>query len=307
MAMPTVKKFTVLVMGCLFIFLYSPLLIASHQSSEIRIESGSCQFDSSYALHVPSAPSDLIVKLDASRGMNVVSCIDGPICPTALEMHLEFAIDGTQRVVKISPRDNGHYKITGMHHISSSSIWAPAIKELVKRVSTEYYTVEDRKREKRQRARHHPKASRSTSFPSFQIKPLSNCKLKTIFAARIMSLKTRFSPYPRRVLVDVSLERKNKELMAVATFRTKQRASTDDLLSVIEFVQTKNSLKEISRKNIERSSVWYTAVKKVVEKSVRQYLRFMSMHKKMRCKKVTAKNICAFTEQGSFVAGKEEQ
>src|SRR5258706_14187672 len=86
-------------------------------SSEIQIESGDCVFNAAYAVSTPSNPSDLIVKFAATRGMNICTSIDGPICPMPLGMRLKFTLNDVAMKVQLHQKKNGNYKIKGLHKL----------------------------------------------------------------------------------------------------------------------------------------------------------------------------------------------
>lgn len=275
MSVAIIKRWILGIIICMNVFLGMSSLAAVHNTSKFRIEPGSYAFGSLYRLHIPTSATDLIVQMEMQRYVRIIRAINGPIIPSALCIHLKFNVDDTPTAAKINLYSNGQYKITEIG-IDSSSEWYPALKKLVEMLCKKYIVVQDYK----------IKGGYVAKDNTVSIRPLKGCQLITTDAVRIMSLKSRRSSFARRTLVKVAItlttNNNGKELLtAVASFCTKEGATKADPYSRIKFVKTKKGLKEISRKHIGRSSVWYPGVKKIVEKSVRKYRCFKRAHEKI--------------------------
>lgn len=278
--MPIKKVVSCILVACFTVLLNSSFLGALDHS-DVRIEPGGFSFKASFKLH--HTFSDLVVKLTASRGTRMAMCVNGPIHPLALVIDLQCTIDGKQRAMQIVPQGHKRHKFYEMS-VSRSSSWYSTIRKLAKKAASRYYSASNDIPQKLKSY-----ISKKSSSHSAQIKNLSGCTLNTVDAVRIMSLRSQVgSRFPRRVLVRGSIYpvrdgKGREELIAVATFNTQEAATDDDPKSIVKFVYTKNRLKEISRKHLGRSSIWYWGVKKIIKENIRKYLKFRRIYERKLC------------------------
>ena len=243
----------------------STALLSVKQNSPIEIFTGGYTFHSSYKLHIPAsvvAPSsDLIVDVYATRS---TCCRGRVIYPGLYQVGLQFTVDGVSGMLEAYPK-NGHYEIKKTK-MSRSSIWYPALKKVLNRVV--HYDAALQSKEMCYPHTNQPKRS----FP-YHTRALPGGKLHTSYFLRKNS-----SSIPQAITVDFVTELEITKahtdkpcLTTVATVYAKKGSLTkgSPIQATIKFVETEKGLQEVSRKHIQRSSKWYSSIKKIAKKNSR--------------------------------------
>lgn len=258
----------------ILICINSTTLLAAKHDSPIKIFTGGYIFTSSYKLHpasidIPS--SDLIVDVYATRS---TFSIGKKIYPGVYQVGLKYTVDGVLSTLKAYPSKNGYHQINKTN-ISHSSIWYPCLKKVLSRVARYDGAFQTKK------ICYADANKLKTSFPG-RISALPGGKLHTTYL-----LKKNSSSMPQGITVDFVTELEiakrhtdKPRLIVVATFHTKKgtQLKSNSAQAIIKFVETEKGLQEISRKHTKRSSLWYSSIKKIAKKSMRQYYRFKKLH-----------------------------
>lgn len=256
--------------------------MAAKKTPQVEILTGGYTFSSSYSLHCSSpgmVPSDLIVDVLAGRGIIRAKNHSRPIRPSMFEVQMRFTINNAQGILKASLL-NGHKSIR-KKNIKSSSTWYPGLKKLLKKVMT---CLDIGKRKNKSIGDYKKEVNRLRS-PHFHIKQLPG---STLHSRYLFRSKTPLSKRPTLqhvvfVKVITAFEIINEYgdkpiLTATITSSTQRSRNIFDLIGTIKFAKTKNGLQEITQKNIKHSSKWYSSIKKIANKSVRQYYRFKKLN-----------------------------
>lgn len=258
------------------IFCHAPFLSAAHKPLKAFIERGSYEFKASYTLHTPLSASDLIINVDILRTTIPASLPGGLMCPEPIRIYLIFTLNNVPTTIEIHPQSNGKHTIIGIDALSSS-VWHPELKKLAQKIGSKYYIAENPKK-KIPHAIRNPSKTFLSSYLS--IKPLQSYTLDTIDAIRFPP-HLFHSHLPKSASVKVSIKVMKKRLIAIATYHTKNWATGKTSSSKITFIKTKNGIKEIAKKHIKCGQICYPHIKKITKKSMRQYIRFKQIHKKI--------------------------
>ena len=304
------QKGTFRVLAYILIFNATAFLEAVSRSPCIEIVSGGYQFKASFALHKPASPEELIVNMSVVRSTHFAGLTAHTNVPTgAGPLDILLSIKDKPTIVGIEPQRSGHHKIHGIYTDSVGN-WYPKIKKIAASIGSAYHGVDNYKvvvdnhrkygvinyHQKSCKQNHRPK----TYHSSMNIKPVGNCKLSTGYCLRVTSHEHRRLPLSGHLIVAVTTQmirgaQGKKELCTEVSFYKKEQVAFDsshprpvtlgvhlhaakndsaavDFLSVLRFVNTKKGLKLAFSNDIDRSSIWYSSVKKAAERSVQLYL-----------------------------------
>lgn len=261
-------------------FLISLLAIAATamplhtaHSPKIEIFRGGYGFHASYKIHSSSSSTDLIVNSISGRDTAISKEFDTKIFPGRFGTDISFQLNNTLEKGQAVYPCHGHQKITQMT-LNPTSLWHQTVKKLLKKANRSYFKIDDIRKLPRLALRYDSKAK-----SAFHIEALPGCELNSLYLLRIASEIPRNSPLPRSILVRTSTQlktvRHKKMAVTTATFCTKRKDS------VVTYIKTENGLQEISRKNIKKSSIWYSKVKEAAELSMQRYEKFSRVHHKM--------------------------
>ena len=308
--MYTIKSVLACVIAKCIFFSVTSSLMAQPLPPHVFIIQGGYSFETSVELRDPSSREGLVVELRAERETRAAMCVNGPIFPTAFAIYAYCPVKGKIRSVTTFVPHRKEKNCFLKTDVPASSKWRQVLINLVKHAAC-VYGVADAVDIPKLPKQHTPGRS---SLRSIQIRPLHSCTLQTTDAVCNSSLPhSRYSPFPRRVLVEVfissTLDKKGRNaIAAVAKFYTKESATSDDARSVLQFLQTKDGLKLTSMLHIKRSSIWYPGVKEVVRRGIKKYLRFKQIHKRKFRSLSMKKNISkdhsiSFEKQAMFTVG----
>lgn len=260
-------------------FAISIFLTPSHLTAttpKIEILTGGYQFSSSYSLQRRSSEvhcSDLVVNVVAGRPTGYVRNDSGFIVSGFFIARLSFTLNNKQGILRTSlPVGRPIRK----KHIKSSSKWYPGLKTLLDRV----VACRDKwKRKENYKSEVNTRRSRSSRV---RIKQLPGSQLKTIYSLRTRRNLLSKGPllwcvWPVHVVTAFEIidgYGGRPVLTATVSFPRQNDAAILDTSWVIKFVKTKNGFREVVRRNIEHSSVWYPSLKKVAKNSVKLFQRF---------------------------------
>jgi hypothetical protein len=285
----TLRKIIFATLACTALSLTGISLQA--RAPKIEIVTGGYDFYTSYKVHSLSSlgikPSNLVVNVISGPMMSIAKRIDGKVAAGAFRTKLNFFVDHIPAKLETQYFGEKKKEILSVN-IKPSSEWYPGIKKVREKVLDKYYPAFKPKKKKQQPVKE--KKSRSSS--PFRVKALKGSKLNSIYSLHIKSPLAAKSPLSPRVIVAVTTNvealenyHNKKMLTMTATFCTKKGATLDSPLSRIKFVITKKGIREIERKNVPTSSIWYPWVKRVCHRSAKKFTKLNEIHTKMLDKK----------------------
>lgn len=251
---------------------------------KFTVLTGGYSFGTAYKLYLPSQ-SSTIVRAWVGRGTAIAKSKRGPITPTEFCVRLQSIVNNRLITPEAYLHKNGHVSIMELKKRDAKETY-PIIKTMLGKlarlyVQTDADTMKNLDREHKKFSRYNKrigvKALLQKSPSTVRIKPFKN----------LSCLNARYTlypmmPYTPRIRVDVLIryETGMGTDKLVVTGTAKFAEKNGGPYSELKFEVTKNGLRELIRGNMRpsNSSIWYRQAKKLVQKSIKKFLKFQKVH-----------------------------